>query len=341
MTLSRVHILRGVTTIALVIASCCVTRSADAAQSGPARVTSSAQLEYQLEVALRATTLTRPIYPSSTASPKYSDLYSGASYLRTSCNPFVYPNQAKSPKPCWYGDLKAKKLIVIFGNSSVGNWIPALDLAGKSLGYRVASFSFLGCSPAYGWNGIAGPLWTATLVNACDTWHKVLPGVINSLHPDVLMVSEIGTSHSGGSATEQPYIDALKQEVLPMTAGLPGLRGIIIQAAPIFPQFVPSCVMAHPGNLQACTMSYTPGLRGNGLYSAAMMKDQAAATALNFSLLDTNSFFCVHNRCPAFVNHIFVMADADHTTVQYSLYWSLLFQAKLKSILTSSSTPKA
>ena len=154
------------------------------------------------------------------------------------------------------------------------------------------------------------------------------------------MVSEIGTSHSGGSATEQPYINALKQEVLPMTAGLPGPRGIIVQASPIFPQFVPSCVMAHPANLQACTMSYTPGLLGNGLYSAAMMKDQSAALALNFSLLDTNSFFCAHNRCPAFVNHILVMTDLDHTTVQYSLYFSLLFQTKLQSILASSSAPK-
>ena len=315
------------------LASIFFTVTANAVQSGPARVTSNAQLQHQLEAALGTNALTRPIYPSSTASTKYSDIYSGASYLRSSCNPYVFPVQATSPKPCWYGDLKAKKLIVVFGSSSVGNWIPALDVAGKALGYRVAEFSFIGCSAAYGWSSQVGPGWSATLVAACDTWHKVLPGVINRLHPDVLMVSEIGTSHSGGTATEQPYYDALKREVLPMTTGLPALRGIILQALPMFPQSVPACVMGHPSNLQTCTLSYTPGLLGSGLYSAAMLKDAGAARALNFSLLDTNHLFCTQNKCPAFVSHIFVMADQDHVTVQYSLYVSLLFQEKLAAIL--------
>jgi len=315
------------------LASFFFTVTANAVQSGPARVTSNAQLQQQLEAALGTNALTRPIYPSSTASTKYSDIYSGASYLRSSCNPYVFPVQAKAPKPCWYGDLKAKKLIVIFGNSSVGNWIPALDVAGKGLGYRVAEFSFLGCSAAYGWSSQVRPDWSATLVSACDMWHKVLPGVINRLRPDVLMVSEIGTSHSGGTATEQPYFDALKQEVLPMTTGLPALRGIIVQASPMFPQPVPACVMSHPSKLQACTLPYTPGVLGNGLYSAAMLKDSGAANALKFSLLDTNSFFCTQNKCPAFVSHIFVMADQDHVTVQYSLYLAQLFQAKLSALL--------
>jgi hypothetical protein len=253
----------------------------------------------------------------------------GTAYLKRNCDPYNYLSEVSDPKPCIYGSMNAKRTIVIFGDSFVGNWLPALDIVGKSLGYRIAAFEFAGCITSFV-QSTPGSTLTA-YDRACDEWHNRLPASVRALKPVAILAAN-GTL-SWGVGGDPSWIQGIQKAFNEMTTTSPHTIRVLISISPHLASPAPSCLAAYASSIQKCTATYVPGKLGSGLFSASLVRDQNAAAAAKATLLPTVQWFCVKDRCPAVVGNVLVYADEDHTTIAYSKYLSSVLLTALSPIL--------
>jgi len=253
----------------------------------------------------------------------------GTSWLKGNCNPYSNPSQAAAPQPCFYGSTSASRTIVIFGDSYVGNWIPALDAVGKSLGYRIAAFEFAGCITPF----VAPTSSSPASYQACTQFHSALPAAVQALHPlAVLAANGTPAWGSGDSSWVQGMVTAFNE----VTANSPTTARILLGTGPHLPHPAPACLAAYPQSLQKCTLTYNPAGVGANQYAAALARDQQGATAAHATLVPTSQWFCLKNQCPVLINNMLVYADADHVSIVYSKYLAKVLQQALAPVIPAS-----
>jgi hypothetical protein len=230
------------------------------------------------------------------------------------------------PKPCIYGSTSAKLTIVIFGDSFVGNWLPALNDVGESLGYRIAAFEFPGCITPF----VPPTEDSAAFVRACDEWHVHLPAAVRAQRPVAILAANGTLSWGPGDGY---WIRGLQTAFDEMTTASPRIIRVLIGISPSLPAPAPACLAAYSSAIQKCDLTYTAGKLGLGLFSATLIRDHNAAVAADAVLLPTVQWFCFKDRCPAVVKNLLVYADADHVTTVYSEYLSKVLQGALNGIL--------
>lgn len=253
--------------------------------------------------------------------------YEGAiTYITASCDPYDHLTEASNPQPCWFGATKATDpVMVVFGDSFNGNWMPALSEAGKVLGFRVANFEFQGCftaftpantSPGFNQNEVAG----------CNSWHTTMPPAVRKLHPTVIVAAS-GTQV--WRTTQAAWVQGMQlafHELNPKGTATQILMGTGID----MPYPAPECLAANPSNVQACTYHYA----ADSYTQANFNRDAVvAASVKHVHLIPTYELVCQHSACPMIVRHLIVYGDYDHLTVAYSTYLSSVILAALRSIL--------
>jgi hypothetical protein len=291
---------------------------------------SNAALASAIAASLEQRSLPESLTPSLTDT-EGQNVYSiqGTSFLKQSCDPYNFMKEALDPKPCIYGSVSAKRTIVIFGDSFVGNWLPALNDAGKNLGYRIAAFEFAGCITSFV-PPTPGVRLTA-FARACDEWHAHLPAAVQAQRPALILAAN-GTP-SWGVQGDLSWIQGIQRAFKEMTTASPDTTRVIVSISPHLPEPAPSCLASYFSSIQKCNLTYKPGVLGLGLFSASLIRDRNAALASHAILLSTVQWFCLKDRCPAVVKNLLVYADADHVTTVYSEYLSRVLQKALVSIL--------
>lgn len=302
------------------------------AASPVAPAASNAEVAKAVAASLKLRSLPSSLTPSLTAIASSNiNNFQGTDMLRPTCDPYTDLQQTSNPKPCIYGATKAKRTIVIFGDSYVGNWLPALDEAGESLGYRIAAFEFPGCLTTFV-NPIAGPGGEdQAQVKACEEWHTHLPAAVRALKPVAILAAN-GTE-SWGVAGDKGWIEGMQTAFDEMTTDSPNTIRVQIQESPHLPAPAPTCLAAYASSIQKCDLTYQPGVLGVGLFSGTLVRDQKAAAAAHATLLSTVQWFCVKDRCPAVIGGKLVYVDEDHVTTVYSRYLARVFEKALVSIL--------
>ncbi len=253
----------------------------------------------------------------------------GSWLLKSNCNPYNDHSEIAAPQPCIYGSANATRTIVIFGDSYVGNWIPALDAVGKSLGYRIAAFEFAGCITPF----VPPTGSSPASYQACSQWHTTLPAAVQAQHPVAVLAANGTPSWGSGDSS---WVQGMATAFDEVTANSPTTVRILLGTGPHMPHPAPSCLAAYPQSVQKCTLTYNPAGTGANQYAAALARDQQGATAAHATLVPTSQWFCVNNRCPVLINNILVYADDDHTTIVYSKYLSKVLQQALVPLLPPS-----
>ena len=285
-------------------------------------------VEQALTAALATTRLPATVTPSlqQLAADPYKQ--EGAiTYIRPSCDPYAHISEAAHPQPCWYGASQpTDPVIAVFGDSFVGNWMPALDRAGKTLGYRVADFEFQGCFTAFTPSSTE-PGFNQNQVAACNTWHTTLPAAVRRLHPKAIVAA------SGAQVwrvTQSAWVAGMQlafRELNPTGTSAEILIGTGID----MPYPAPQCLSSSPSNIQACTYHYTPSSDTQANFTRDSI---VAASVRHLHLIPTFDLVCRGGACPLVVSHIVVYADYDHLTVAYSVYLSHVILTALRGILT-------
>jgi SGNH domain (fused to AT3 domains) len=318
-------------TVAVATFSAATSATATSAHVATPPAPSTASIQAALHAALGQSSLPGNLNPSLGATLANEYAVGGAAYASAACSPYGNLAEAAHPVPCYYGNLKATKNIVIFGDSFALNWIPALDLFGKTYGYKVAMFSFSGCVAAFVPSGPAGPGFDQAHVNACDLFHRTLPAAVRPLHPVAIIVGN-GTP-SLGTATDTKWLTGLKAAYDQMSTPTNHPIRVFMGSSPHLSYMGPSCLASHPGAISSCSMKYLTSTTGAWYYAGSLIRDQRAATIAGANVIPTVQWFCYQTRCPLVVSNKLVYIDADHLSIVYSLYLSTVFAQVLNVIL--------
>jgi len=296
-----------------------------------APVTSIAALDQMLAKSIKQKKLPDSLTPSLQST--ISNLYAvqGFAYLHSSCNPDTYNREARDPVPCWYGSKTAKRTIVIWGDSFVGNWIPALNIAGKALGFKLAVFEFSGCTVTFDNSISSGPGFDQNEVNACIEFHNNLPKSVQKIAP-VAVIAANGDP-SWGTYGDAGFIRDLRKAFDEMSTATNHPIRILLGTGPHLSVTAPICLSSHPTSINECNLTYGSG----SAFSAALLRDQNSISGARVHLIPTYQWICLNGVCPDVIGNIEVYADTDHLTIVISEYLSVLLEKSLSPLLHASS----
>jgi hypothetical protein len=274
-----------------------------------------------------------PVSLRPSLQPTISNPYAvqGLAYLHSSCNPSRYNREARDPVPCWYGSKTANRTIVIWGDSFVGNWVPALNIAGKALGFKLAVFEFDGCTVTFDNSLHIGPGVDQNEVNACIEFHNNLPKSVQKIAPVAVMAAN--GDPSWGTYSDVGFITDLGKAFNEMSTATNHPIRILLGTGPHLSVSAPLCLSRHPTSINECNLTYGSG----SAFSAALLRDQNSINGAQVHLIPTYRWICLNGVCPDVIGNIEVYADSDHLTIAISEYLSALLEKSLSQLLQASS----
>ena len=315
-------------TALLVVSGICATDSfaSSVKPENPAPVSSLATLDRIMTKSIEQKSLPGDLVPSLAQLSSNSEIQ-GVSYLHHNCDPYLSNSEALNPIPCWYGSKTAKQTVAIFGDSFVGNWIPALNIAGVRLDFRVAEFSFPGCDTPFVSPTSTGPGFGQKELKACISYHRNLPRSVNRVDP--LAVIAANGQLSWGASGNAAFVVNLDKAFNEMSTATNKPIRILLGTGPHLSKSAPSCLASHPHNINLC--DFTFGRKS--AFSAALSRDDASVAGANVRLIPTYRWICLDRVCPAVIGNIDVYADSDHLTIAISKFLSTLLEKALAQLL--------
>jgi hypothetical protein len=295
----------------LTIATSFALLAVTAGASSSDRVASIAQVNAAIKASISIKTTPSAVENTlkEYSSPSSFDLTGPSTF--GACDPYNSEVLALDPKPCFSGNLKGTKTIVLVGDSDVGNWVPALSLGLASTPYRLAVFGFASC-------GLANLPYTSSsgsLSERCRQWHAHLPAAIRALHPVAVLASSAAV---GSNISTKTWVNGVKNVFVESTLGLPSTKRILMGTSPFFVESAVTCLTVHT-DPQDCSLTYTSG---SGYYGSILSRDKKIASASNAELIKTNKFLCYSNTCSPVIGGVLVYSDIDHVTIAYSSFIS-------------------
>ena len=246
--------------------------------------------------------------------------------LLDSCTPNLTSNasQIANPVACEFGNLSSSKTIVIYGDSNVGNWFPALSLGLGSSAYRLMAYSYAGC-PTADLPYTAAMLTTSAAALACRTWHSAVERQISALHPLAIIAV---SSYELVSVSPAIWASGIAKFFTAATVQSPRTKRFIMGTSPFFMIPVAQC-LARAQNISSCALhlSQTYG-------SILSTRDPLVASVSKAKLILTSQWFCSGQICPAVVAGNMVAADHDHLTQVESVYLSKVATAAVLRALS-------
>ena len=247
-----------------------------------------------------------------------------AGYNTTSTTPFsLWPGD----QTCTFGDLTAKHLIVLYGDSHAGMLLDAVRQFGVVHHDRVVLIALGGCPVASitHWNYA-----TKTSGVGCDSFRTAAITQINKLHPSSVIIAEnTGSSNRGAAGTLIPTPAYLAAEVTTLRAlSTPGRSVVLMGNAPdpalsLNGGDPTQCLTIHVSNIGACTFSRSSAEAQ--LFSQA----SSAAAGAGAEFIAQTNWFCTQTKCPLVVGHTAVYFNGSHVAKHYYALLQPLFDQAL------------
>ena len=276
----------------------------------------AAQVEAAVRASLSITVIPSNLTPSVQQVSTKLGYYQALStrYVRFACDAQVNPPLVTHPVACFYGDTKATRTVILYGDSNAGNWAPALDLAFRALKIRLALLSMPSCASGF----MTYTVKQMEDPQACKQWHSNLEPYARSLHPIAVLLSSVGWLYPSLPG----WFPAINAAFSAITGGDPRVKRILMGTSPDFPQAVPQCLAAFPGSVQACTLSYA---NPRSAYASDLRRDGKLATYAHAALQTVSQWLCYAQRCPTVVRNMLVYVDRDHLSITYSHFLTGVF----------------
>jgi hypothetical protein len=205
---------------------------------------------------------------------------------------------------CIYGKRKSSTSVVVFGDSKVMQFFPALDRVAQRRGWRLVGLMRAGCPPMQ-----------VKYARRCDTWRRRSLRRLDRIDP-ALVITGSGTAYQvvrGGKRLSRTrsapflrraYVRTLKR----FTRN--GTRVAVVITPPRAPRDPITCVQRNRERLDACAFE-----RGREPYRTYVAKAARAARAAR--TVDVNHVACPGGVCPAVIDDILVQRDRVHMTATF------------------------
>jgi peptidoglycan/LPS O-acetylase OafA/YrhL len=216
--------------------------------------------------------------------------------------------KVRQPQSCIYGDPGGSQTVILLGDSHAQQWLPALDAAGKTNGWRVVE-----------WTKSACPIADVQVYNdmlrreysECDQWRTWIVKQVISAHPSLVLLSQ-SDSVVGTQITNKEWAARTAKAARNLIDA--GLHVTYILDTPYHESGVPECLAAHLHNAGACTIETAHA------YPYQNRRGEVAATLKVSSVpaVSAEPWVCAAGACPAVVGNMAVYRDASHISATYS-----------------------
>ena len=216
--------------------------------------------------------------------------------------------RASTTRSCTYGDETAEPLVVVYGDSHAGMWLPALDSIGKTEHFRVVPLVKSSCTPFDVPQSLGADDYAA-----CGDFHTWALARIAQLRPDTVVVGYRGlyqTRARPGLSRTRTWQQGVRTTVGRLTAVTP--RVVVLGDIPQRPLPAPDC-LSTPGADQATCLAPAAG---DGIASNTYTARGLTGTGARF--VDPRSLVCSAGVCPLVVGDRVVFYDDDHLTASWS-----------------------
>ncbi|HET9021236.1 MAG TPA: acyltransferase family protein [Ornithinibacter sp.] len=213
------------------------------------------------------------------------------------------------PVACTFGDPRGTTTVALVGDSKAMQWLPALEEAGRTRGWRIVTWGKSSCAFADSAGTEAG-----TAYPECDTWNDAVVGALRDDPPDVVVTSGVATRAWTGQGLDR---GALVEGYAGRWRSLAdaGVPVVVVGDSPLSPDDLDVCAARHPHELSRCAFDGVPALAGSGL---PVQREAAAASGSGVALLDLMPWICPEERCPVVIGHVAVHRAGDHITATYA-----------------------
>jgi peptidoglycan/LPS O-acetylase OafA/YrhL len=247
---------------------------------------------------------------------------------------FIPEAGTQVPDGCVFGDPNGSITVALIGDSHAGQWLPALDIAGKQRGWNILSFTKARCPTVS-----IDIFWAGTFYTQCDEWRanvlKVLQGVgrldavVFSNRSDYLWLvagdsgkkldpDRARSAWAEGSVTAFTDLLAISKRV------------VRLHDIPSPSEDVPDCISKNSGNPMLCSVS----LETRGGFDREMIEIEKSVAPPRVSFFDPTPLVCPTDPCPVVSeNGVIKFMDNNHLTNAFSASLADEFGALIESVL--------
>ena len=208
---------------------------------------------------------------------------------------------------CPVGDPASGHVMVVMGDSHVGEWLPALDALGQEAGYRVVPLVKYGCTP-YDVDLLTG----GRPYTECQEFRDWALAQVAALKPDVVVVGGRGLQGNMAAPVEERAgvwtagVSMTLDALAPLTDRL-----VVVGDTPALDVDPIGCLTDTHATMATCTTPVDPRTtQANGLTSAV-------ARQHGVDFLDLSDLACLRGRCPAVAGGLMVYANTDHLSMAW------------------------
>jgi len=312
----------GIWTAVMAIASCWLPLFATPASSSIAD-TSEAQAWAELKPATSTTQVLSAVRAAQKLQTLPNNVAPGLSVTTDAAGvpTGTCPNASgvMAQQGCAYGDLKSKKIMVVYGDSHAAMWAEALQMIAKNVGWKLVVYALPGCQAP-----------DLSLINAdtnqpntqCQQFHTLAVRAIKAQHPNLLVVTSEsnGDSSVGTSATPSQWQSGLTKTFASLSE--PGIQMVMIGDIPQWPLNDADCLAAHMTSVQSCAAPVAQVLSPN------LHAEMQAATLSHVKYISTTGWVC-GAKCEPVIGNIRTYYNQYHFGAIYIAYLNRVLQQAL------------
>lgn len=244
-----------------------------------------------------------------------TDLFSDPSHPAGSC--FAEADD-DTPISCVYGDTTSAFTVVLFGDSHMQQWLPALAAPARDHRWKVVTFLKSACPVG----DVPVRHWFAPYAAypECDRWRARVLEALQQLRPAVVVVSQWNEHvHSTRqqpweSQTVNAWGDGLRRVAAQL--GHLGAAVLLIADTPAGTRDPIDCLIHAAGpNLgaQSCALPRRSAVR----QEVIDVEREAMAVVARHAVMDFSTVICRGDDCPVFVDGIVRYRDRNHLSATY------------------------
>jgi hypothetical protein len=217
--------------------------------------------------------------------------------------------------PCVFGNAKGKVRVTLFGDSHALQWLPALEKAARSQGWRLVSLTKSACPAVnvrYDHKSLSGD------ARSCRAWRSRAERWIRTHRQDLVIVAnsrgyKLLDSHGrrlGRTAADAAWGKGLARTLdsMPSNAKL-----LVLGDVPVPGQNVPICLRRHMTNISACQRSRAD----SSMPGRDAVERQVAADA-GATFKSPAEAVCPYDPCPVIIGKVVLWREKSHLTATFA-----------------------
>lgn len=225
-----------------------------------------------------------------------------------------------APPRCRYGDPNGTRTVALVGDSTAGQWFPALEAIASARHWRIVTYIKFACRfmDIGQFSRILQREYTE-----CEAWLPNVVAELRALQPDLTIVSADRSPGVLNPADDNPVRQG--PAMARLFDGVPGQVAVMV-TTPQLGFDPPTCLSTHRADIQSCQ-----GSRADAVSWRYLLQERAAARALGkrATVVNMIDWLCPGTTCYSVMNGMIVWRDYFHMTATYAASLAPILDAKL------------